>query len=235
MELSSMLLAEFIGTAALIFIGTSTNCANGLRKSAAIGSGWVFIAFGWGLAVLIGATIAGPISGGHLNPAVSLAFYLTDPNFTFVYFISFMIVQILGAILGAYLTMILYKDHFDDEENGDAIGYFSTGPTYRNTLRNYYSEIIGTMILVLTILMTTITTSVSTLTVPLIVVGIGIAIGNVTGYAINPARDLGPRIAYKMLFKHKSKGSADFKYAHVPFIGPLVGSAIAVVIFSMFN
>lgn len=235
MELSTMLLAEFIGTAALIFIGTSTNCANGLRKSSAKGSGWVFIALGWGFAVLIGATIAGPISGGHLNPAVSLAFFINDPEFTFTYFVSFTLVQILGAMLGAYLTMILYGDHFKDEENGDAVGYFSTIPTYRNIKRNYFSEIMGTFLLVLAILMTTITTGVSSLTVPFVVVGIGIAIGNVTGYAINPARDLGPRLAYLFLFKHKNKGKADFGYAHVAFFGPLIGSGLAATVFSLFN
>ncbi len=226
-------LAELIGTAILVFIGTSTSAAVTLKKSSAHNSGWVFITLGWGFAVLAGATISFPISGGHLNPAVSLAMFLTG-SITFNLFIIYVIAQILGGIIGAYLTYQIYYDHFKLNDDGDLIGIFATVPSIKNTPRNYFSEIIATFILILFILMTGFYSQVSPVLVPLLVIGIGISVGNVTGYAINPARDLGPRLMYQFFFKHKNKGSANWKYQPIPFFGPLIGSILGVLVFSIF-
>ncbi len=227
-----MIFAEFIGTFVLILLGTGTCAAVTLDKSAAKDSGWLFIAFGWGLAVMAGALITIPISGGHLNPAVSFAFLLTG-DLSFGLFVGYVVAQILGAMLGAFLTYQLYYDHFQQNESGDLVGIFATGPTIANTPRKYLSEIVGTMLLVLFILGTTLYTDLAPIFVPMVVVAIGIAVGNITGYAINPARDLGPRLVYALFVKHPRKGSANFGYQHVPIFGPLIGSAIAVLIFTI--
>lgn len=225
-----MIFAEFVGTFVLILLGSGTCAAATLDKSAAKGDGWVFITLGWGFAVMAGALISIPISGGHLNPAVSFAFLLMG-DISFGLFIGFVIAQILGAMLGAFVMYQLYYDYFKENEEGDLVGIFATGPTIKNTLRNYLSEIMGTFILVIFILGTTMYTDLAPVFVPLVVVAIGIALGNLTGYAINPARDLGPRIVYALCVKHPKKGSANFGYAHVPFFGPFIGGALAVVIF----
>lgn len=227
-----MLLAEFIGTFVLILLGTGTCAAVTLEKSPAKDSGWLFIAFGWGLAVMSGALISIPISGGHLNPAVSFAFFLKG-DLSFGLFIGYVVAQILGAMLGAYTTYQLYYDYIKENKDGNLLGIFSTSPTIANTGRNYFSEIIGSFVLVLFILGTTMYTDLAPIFVPLVVVVIGIALGNLTGYAINPARDFGPRIIYTLCVKHPNKGDTGWSYAHVPIIGPLVGSAIAVLIFSI--
>ncbi len=227
-----MILAEFVGTFVLVLLGTGTCAAVTLEKSPAKDSGWVFIALGWGFAVLAGAVISIPISGGHLNPAVSLAFLLTG-DLSFGLFVGYVVAQILGAILGSFLTYQLYYDYFKQNQDGDLVGIFATGPTIANTGRNYLSEITGTGLLVLFILGTTLYTDLAPVFVPMVVMGIGIALGNITGYAINPARDLGPRITYALFVKHPNKGSANFGYQHVPFFGPLIGSAIAVLIFTI--
>lgn len=227
-----MVFAEFVGTFVLVLLGTSTCAAVSLDKSPAKDDGWVFITLGWGFAVLAGALISIPISGGHLNPAVSLAFLLTG-GLSFGLFIGYVIAQILGAILGAFLTYQLYYDYFQQNQDGDLVGIFATGPTVKNTARNYLSEITGTFILVIFILGTTLYTDLAPVFVPLVVVAIGIALGNLTGYAINPARDFGPRLMYHFFVKHPNKGSSNFGYQHVPFFGPLIGSTIAVLIFTL--
>lgn len=230
---SSIFLAELLGTMLLIFIGTSTVASVALKKSGAYNSGWVFITIGWGMAVLIGANFSGPISGGHLNPAVSLAMFFFDPSFTFSMFLFYVVAQVIGAMLGAILTMVLFADHFADEESGDMVTVFSTAPTYDNMARNIFSEMIGTFVLISTIYATTLYDTAMPFVVPMAVVGIGISIGSVTGYAINPARDFGPRLAFQLFFRHKNKGSANWSYALVPIIGPLIGSALAYVVFTI--
>ncbi len=224
--------AELIGTAILVFLGTSTSAAVTLKKSAAEGSGWVFIALGWGFAVMAGAVISIPISGGHLNPAVSFAFFLQG-DLTLSVFLMYVVAQIIGALIGAFLTYQAYFDYFKTNDDGDLVTIFATLPGIKNTARNYLSEILGTFLLVLFILGTTLYTDLAPIFVPLLVVGIGISIGGLTGYAINPARDLGPRIIYALFVKVPNKGSAHFEYQHVPIIGPLVGSGLAVLVFNL--
>ncbi|WOO87131.1 MIP/aquaporin family protein [Mollicutes bacterium LVI A0039] len=227
-----MILAEFIGTLILILIGTGTCAAVTLDKSPAKDSGWVFITLGWGFAVLAGALITIPISGGHLNPAVSLAFLLNG-SLSFGLFCGYVVAQILGAMTGSFLMYQLYYDYFKENQSGELVGIFATGPTIKNIPRNYLSEIVGTFLLVLFILGTTLYTDLAPIFVPLVVVAIGIALGNITGYAINPARDLGPRLTYALFVKHPKKGPANFWYQHVPVFGPLIGSALAVLLFTI--
>lgn len=227
-----MIFAEFIGTFVLILLGTGTCAAVSLDKSPAKGDGWVFITFGWGFAVLAGALISIPISGGHLNPAVSFAFLLTG-DLSVQLFIGYVIAQVLGAMLGAFVTYQLYYDYFQQNEDGDLVTIFATAPTVKNIKRNYLSEIVGTFILVLFIMGTTLYTDLAPVFVPLVVVAIGIALGNLTGYAINPARDFGPRLVYHLFVKHPNKGSSNFSYQHVPIFGPLIGSALAVLVFQV--
>ncbi len=228
----SMVFAEYIGTLILILFGTSTCAAVSLKKSSAHNSGWVFIALGWGFAVMAGATITIPVSGGHLNPAVSLAFLLTG-DLGFGLFIAYVIAQILGAMSGAFLTYQLYYDYFKQNDDGNLVTIFATLPTVKNTPRNYLSEIVGTCVLVLFIMGTTLYQDLSPIFVPLVVVSIGISIGNITGYAINPARDFGPRLVYSLFVKHPNKGSAHWEYQHVPICGPLIGSVLGVLIFTI--
>ncbi len=224
-----LFLAEFIGTAILLFLGTSTSAAVSLKKSPAYGSGWVFIAFGWGFAVMAGALITIPISGGHLNPAVSLAFLLNG-TLTLQTFFVYVVAQVLGAFVGAFLTYQVYYDYFKLEDNDALVTIFATLPTVKNIKRNYLSEILGTFILVIFILGTTLYTDLPPIFVPLVVVSIGISIGNITGYAINPARDLGPRLMYRLFI---NRGEVGFWYQHVPIVGPLIGSALATLVFSL--
>lgn len=227
-----MLLAEFVGTFVLILIGTSTCAAVSLEKSPAKDAGWLFITFGWGLGVMAGALISIPISGGHLNPAVSLAFVLTG-DLSIGLFCGYVLAQILGAMLGAYATYQLYYDYFQQNSDGNLLGIFATSPTIANTARNYFAEIVGTFILVLFILGTTMYSDLAPIFVPLVVIAIGISIGNLTGYAINPARDFGPRLIYHFTVKHPKKVTSNFGYQHVPIFGPLIGSLIAVIIFTL--
>ncbi|MFV0288936.1 MAG: MIP/aquaporin family protein [Mycoplasmatales bacterium] len=224
--------AEVIGTALLIFLGTSTCAANALEKSPARNSGWIFIALGWGFAVMAGALISTPISGGHLNPAVSLAFLLTG-DITIGLFVVYVIAQIIGAMLGAWLTYIIYLDYFKVQKDGNLLTVFATAPTIKNIPRNFLTETIGTFILVVLILATTLYTDLAPIFVPLVVVVIGISIGNVTGYAINPARDFGPRLIYQLCVKNKNRVDADWSYQLVPILGPLLGSALAVLVFTL--
>lgn len=226
-----MIFAEFIGTFILILFGTGTCAAATLDKSSAKDSGWVFIAFGWGFAVLAGSLITIPISGGHLNPAVSLAFLLTG-DLSFGMFIGYVLAQLIGAFCGAFLTYQLYYDYFAANESGELLSIFATSPTIKNTPRNYLSEIVGTFILVLFILGTTLYINLAPIFVPLVVVAIGISLGNLTGYAINPARDLGPRLMYALCVKHERKQDPNFGYQHIPIFGPLFGSLFAVIIFA---
>ncbi len=230
--MEKLFLAELIGTMILVFLGTSTSAAVTLKKSPAYGSGWVFIALGWGMAVMAGALVSIPISGGHLNPAVSFAFLLQGDLDIMTFFV-YVIAQVLGAMMGAFLTYQMYYDFFMAEEDGDLVGIFATGPAIKNTPRNYLSEIVGTFLLVLFILGTTMYTDLAPIFVPLMVVSIGISIGGITGYAINPARDLGPRIVYALFVNVKNKKSANFSYQHVPIIGAFIGSGIAVIIFGL--
>lgn len=229
---------EFLGTMVLIILGCGVVACVSLRKSKGEGAGWIVVTFAWGLAVMCGVLIAGPYSGAHLNPAVTLGLAAVG-KFPWSSVVPFIVAQILGAIIGGMLVYVFYKDHFDaTEDAGTKLGVFATGPAIRNHRRNLISEIIGTFILVIVILFIgdegnssqVGLGSIGALPVALLVVVIGMALGGTTGYAINPARDLGPRIAHSVL-PIKGKGSSDWNYSWVPIAGPVIGGFLAALVY----
>lgn len=223
-------LAEFIGTFLLITVGASVNANVVLQSTKGHGSGWVNITIGWGIAVFLGVYAATSLGGsGHLNPAVSIgiaAFGGLTPSLLPGYIVA----QILGAFAGAVLTWMAFYAHFKNTSDPDAIlAVFSTSPAIRNTPSNLLTEIIGTFVLVLGALSASPAAStlgaLDALPVALLVIGIGMGLGGPTGYAINPARDLGPRIAHALLPIDK-KGPSDWAYAWIPIVGPIVGGVL---------
>ena len=223
-------LYETLGTATLLLLGCGVVATAILRDSKGYGGGWLLINFGWGLGVYAGVYVAF-VSGAHLNPAVTISQAMVG-NITAgqvpVYFAG----EFLGAFLGAVIAYLAFKLHFDAEEDpGAKLAVFSTGPAIRNYGWNLVTEIVGTFVLIFGILISGGTpTEVGPLFVALLVVGIGASLGGPTGYAINPARDLGPRIAHAVL-PIKGKGSSDWGYSWVPVVGPIIGSIIATLVF----
>lgn len=222
----------------LVLLGCGVVACVSLKKSKGEGAGWIVVTLAWGLAVFCGVLIAGPWSGAHLNPAVTLGLAAAG-KFPWTDVGPFIVAQILGGIVGALLVYVFYKDHFDATEGEDTkLGVFATIPAIENKTRNLICEIIGTFILVLVILFIgdegnasqVGLGSVGALPVALLVVVIGMSLGGTTGYAINPARDLGPRIAHAIL-PIKGKGSSQWHYSWVPIAGPLIGGVVAALVY----
>lgn len=231
---------EIIGTAILIIMGGGVVANSILKKSKAEGAGWVNITFGWGLGVFIAVIVAGPHSGAHINPAVTLGL-ASAGLFEWVSVPGYIFAQILGAFMGACIVYLFFKPHFDVTDDSDGkLAIFSTMPAIPHKFYNMVSEIVGTFILVYVIFhfvdpsieASTLANakiglgSIGALPVALLVVGIGMSLGGATGYAINPARDLGPRIAHFIL-PIKGKGSSGWHYAWVPVLGPSIGAVLA--------
>ncbi|WP_232514535.1 MIP/aquaporin family protein [Cellulomonas sp. PSBB021] len=226
--------SEVVGTTLLLLLGAGVVANVILPGTKGFGGGWLLINFGWGLAVFAGV-YAAFLSGAHLNFAVTIGLLANGADeyapgvavtaaSTFVYLAA----EMLGAFLGAVLAFLAYKKHFDEEADpGTKLAVFSTGPAVRSYGWNFVTEAIGTFVLVYVILMFAKNpANLGPLPVALLVVGIGASLGGPTGYAINPNRDLGPRIAHALL-PIKGKGSSDWGYAWVPVLGPIVGGAIA--------
>ena len=225
-------ISELTGTAMLLLLGCGVVATAILKGSKGEGGGWLLINFGWGLAVFAGVYVAFK-SGAHLNAAVTLGFAIVGPDeFPGGIFWSqvpfYLAGEFLGAFIGAIIAWLAFKDHFDAEEDaGKKLAVFSTGPAIRSYGWNTVTEIIGTFVLVFVILMSPGQPSgLGPLFVALLVVSIGASLGGPTGYAINPARDLGPRSAHALL-PIKGKGGSDWGYSWVPVVGPLIGGAIA--------
>ena len=221
-------LAEVFGTGMLIVLGDGVVAGVLLARSKAQNAGWIVITLGWGLAVMVAVYVAGPISGAHLNPAVTLGLAsigATPWNEVPVYLGG----EFLGAFLGAVIVYFHYLPHWGlTEDPGLKLAVFSTGPAVRSTVSNLISEIIGTFILVFGVLAIgsgKVPTGLGALIVGLLVVAIGLSLGGPTGYAINPARDLGPRIAH-FLLPIAGKGDSDWGYSWIPVIGPIIGGII---------
>ncbi|PIE86099.1 MAG: aquaporin [Bacteroidia bacterium] len=242
--MNSILIAETIGTMLLILLGNGVVANVVLKQTKGNASGWIVITTGWAFAVFTGVVVAGPYSGAHLNPAVTIGLAVAD-KVQWNEVPSYLAGEMIGAIIGAILVWVVYKDHFDATENeADKLACFSTGPAIRNLPLNFVSEIIGTFVLVFAIFYLAgpsfesagITDakvglgSIGALPVSIIVWVIGLSLGGSTGYAINPARDLAPRIAHAIL---PFKGSSDWGYSWVPVIGPLVGAVIAALLFAV--
>jgi glycerol uptake facilitator protein len=229
--------AEIIGTGLLILLGDGVVAAVLLAKSKAENAGWIVITFGWGFAVMAGVYAIGQFSGAHLNPAVTLGL-LMNGNIDFGEAIQYWIGEMIGAMVGAALVLLSYWQHFQQTEDpGLKLAVFSTGPAIRNPVWNTLTEIVGTMVLVLGVLAFTDPgnagpgeSGLTGLLVAFLVVGIGLSLGGPTGYAINPARDLGPRIIHAVL-PVPGKGDSDWGYAWVPVVGPLLGAVVGALIY----
>ncbi|CAL9315184.1 MIP/aquaporin family protein [Streptomyces sp. SudanB66_2053] len=238
MSNGDIFVGEVIGTAILILFGAGVVAAVVLNHSKAKDAGWVVIAFGWGFGVMAGAYTAAPLSGGHLNPAVTLGIAVDTGEWDTVHI--YVAGQMVGAMLGAVLCWLVYYAQFEANAGEDisqpTLGVFSTTPAIRRPVANVVTEIIATTGLVLPILAFGLTeglgeSGTAILIVSFLVVGIGLSLGGPTGYAINPARDLGPRIVHALL-PIPRKGTSDWGYAWVPVVGPLIGGALSGLVFN---
>ena len=230
----SHFLAEFLGTALLILLGDGVVGGVVLNKTKAQNSGWIVITWGWALAVGISVYIFGPTSGAHFNPAVTLGLAAIG-KFPWSEVPMYIIAQMLGAMLGATLVWLHYLPHWaETEDKGAKLAVFCTAPAIRSTPANFVSEFIGTFVLVFAILgvgNTTMADGLAPFVVALIILVIGLSLGATTGYAINPARDLGPRIAHAIL-PIAGKGDSDWGYAWIPVVAPICGGIVAALTFA---
>ena len=236
--LLDVFLSEFLGTMFLILLGVGVVATNLLTKSKGKGGGWLLINFGWGLAVFVGVYVAYK-TGGHLNPAVTFgmiaageAEFMPGIPINAATTCTYVVAQFLGAIVGAILAWAAFKQHYDEhEDQGEILGTFATGPAIRSYGWNLVTETIATFVLVAWVLLSGYTQSgLGPLGVAMVIVSIGASLGGPTGYAINPARDLGPRIAHAIL-PIKGKGGSDWGYSWVPVVGPMIGGILAGLIF----
>ena len=232
--------AEVIGTAILILLGDGVVAAVLLAHSKAENSGWIVITFGWGMAVTFGVIAVAQFSGAHINPAVTIGF-ATIGNTDWGDVPKYLGGEFCGAFLGATLVWAAYSNHWKETEDpGLKLAVFCTAPAIRNTVANLITEIIGTMMLVFGVLsifaneaIAAPTFGLGGLLVGLLVLGIGLSLGGPTGYAINPARDLGPRIMHAIL-PIPGKGPSDWAYSWIPVVGPIVGGIIGALLFDAF-
>lgn len=209
------LFGEFLGTLILILLGNGVVAGVVLPKTKSNSSGWIVITMGWGIAVAVAVFVSGKLSPAHLNPAVTIGVALKG-GLPWASVLPYILAQFAGAMLGQILVWLQFKPHYEAEENaGNILATFSTGPAIKDTVSNLISEILGTF-------------AVGTL-----IVGIGLSLGGTTGYALNPARDLGPRIMHSIL-PIPTKGDGDWSYAWIPVVGPVIGAALAVLVFSLF-
>lgn len=225
-------LAEFFGTMLLIILGDGVVANVTLNKSGMKGAGSIQITLAWGLAVMVPAFIFGAASGAHFNPALTIALAV-DKSLPWAEVPVYIIGQFAGAIVGACIVYLMFKDQFDaTDDPGTKLGVFSTGPSIPNIPRNIFCEAVATFVLVFAIkgIPGTVAGGVSNLFVFGIIVSIGMSLGGLTGYALNPARDIGPRIAHAFL-PIKGKGDSNWGYAIVPLVGPIVGAIAAVLLF----
>lgn len=234
--LGDIFLLETLGTMVLIILGGGVVANQVLGKTKGNGTGWVMISLAWGMAVFTAVYVAFA-SGAHLNPAVTIGLAMTREEFVpgipvdAASIMTYFGAELLGAFLGAVIVWLAYKQHFDaTEDQGLKLAVFATGAEIRNPLWNTITEAIGTFVLVFWVIVSGHTQSgLGPLGVALVVVAIGFSLGGPTGYAINPARDLGPRIAHAIL-PIKDKGSSDWGYAWIPVVGPMIGGVIAAVL-----
>ncbi|WP_329548840.1 aquaporin family protein [Streptomyces sp. NBC_01356] len=243
MSNADIFVGELIGTAILILFGAGVCAAVTLNKSKARGAGWVVIAFGWGFGVLAGAYTSAPLSGGQINPAVTIG--LAIEGSTKWEDVPFYILgQFAGAIIGAVLCWLLYLGQFnlnaEEDQAIETLGIFSTRPEINNPVQNLITEIIATVALMLPILAMVGgdkhvagigDAGLPVLLIALLVVGIGLSLGGPTGYAINPARDLGPRLTHALL-PIPNKGTSEWSYSWIPVVGPIAGAAIGALIYN---
>jgi glycerol uptake facilitator protein len=236
--------AELIGTMLLIILGNGVVANVVLKGTKGHNGGWIVITTGWALAVYVGVVFAAPYSGAHLNPAVTFALAIAG-KFAWSKVVSYVLAQLLGSMLGAFIVWIVYRDHFKTtNEPATEMAVFCTAPAIHNRLFNFLSEVVGTFILVFVIFYFTNAEisgaktpiglgSLGAIPVAFLVWAIGLSLGGTTGYAINPARDFGPRLVHAVLpLKNKS---SNWAYAWIPIIGPFVGAALAAALYILFS
>lgn len=225
--------SEFLGTMFLILLGDGVVAAVSLKKSKAEGAGWVAITMGWGAAVTLAVYIAGFMGPAHLNPAVTLGFAIIG-DLEWALVIPFILAQTAGAILGGVLVWLTYLAHFrETTDQGAILGTFATGAEIRDNTANVLSEVIGTFVLVFALMtfgQNVFTEGLNPLVVGVLILSIGLSLGGSTGYAINPARDLGPRIAHQFL-PIANKGDSNWGYAWIPIVGPMLGAVVAALLY----
>ena len=230
----SPIAAEITGTAFLILLGNGVVANVVLNKTKGHHSGWIVIAFGWAIAVFVGVYVAAASSGAHLNPAVTIALAIAG-KFSWALVPGYIAAQLVGAVIGSLLVWITYKKHFDETEDAAAkLAVFCTHPAIPNPFFNLMTEIVGAFALVFGVLFITGADvklgSLDALPVALLVLGIGLSLGGPTGYAINPARDLGPRIVHFIL-PIKNKGGSGWAYSWIPIVGPIIGGVLAAFVY----
>ncbi len=230
--------AEFFGTAIILVFGSGVVANVLLAKTKGNNSGWIVITFGWAVGVFTGVLISAPYSGAHLNPAVTIALAIAH-KFSWSLVPVYILAQCLGAMFGSTLAWLAYKKHFDETADSDLkLAVFCTAPNIRSVWYNVITEIIGTYVLSLAVLYMAQPEvglgALNALPVALVVLGIGISLGGPTGYAINPARDLGPRIMHFFL-PIKDKRDSDWSYSWVPVFGPFAGAILAAIMYLVFH
>ena len=232
----NVLVAEMVGTALLITLGNGVVANAILHKTKGNSGGLIAITFGWAIAVFVGVLITANISGAHLNPAVTIGLAVIG-KFSWALVPGYIFAQLIGSMIGGLLVWIIYRHHFDETvDPATQLACFSTAPSIRNAQQNFITEFLATFIFMLTILFITKSSnslgSLDALPVALVVLGIGLSLGGPTGYAINPVRDLGPRIMHSILpIKHK--GSSDWKYAWIPVLAPIGGAIAAALVYQL--
>ena len=226
----SPFLAELVGTAIILIFGGGVVANVLLNKTKGNNSGWIVITFGWAVGVYTGVLISAEYSGAHLNPAITLALAVIG-KFPYAKVAGYIVAQLIGAMLGSFVVWVAYRKHFEATDDAGAMqAIFCTAPNIRSYFNNLLTEIIGTFVLTLAVLYMAAPEvglgALNALPVALVVLGLGLSLGGPTGYAINPARDLGPRIMHALL-PIKPKAGFDLQYAWVPIAGPLIGGVLA--------
>jgi len=230
----SPFIAELLGTMFILIFGGGVVANVLLTKSKGQNSGWIVICFGWAIGVFVGVYLSSKVSGAHLNPAITIALAVIG-KFSWALVPSYILAQFAGAMLGSTIVWVAYKQHFDETTDASLkLAVFCNSPAIRNTGHNLVTEIIGTFTLTMAVLFmyqpSSSLGSLDALPVALLVFGIGLSLGGPTGYAINPARDLGPRIMHAIL-PIKAKASSDWQYSWIPVVGPISGAVLAALLY----
>ncbi|RHW55329.1 MIP/aquaporin family protein [Lactobacillus bombicola] len=232
-SLMMQLIGEFIGTAFVVLLGDGVCAAVNLKKSKANGAGWIAIALGWGLAVTLSVYFVSWLSPRHFNPAVTIAMAAAG-KFAWSSVLPYIIAQVAGAFVGAVMVWLTYYPHWAETTDQELIlGTFSTEPAIRNYFWNFFAEVVGTFIFIYGLLAFTkanIPANLNPILAGLLIAGCVFSVGGITGYAINPARDFGPRLAHQLL-PIANKGKSDWAYSWVPVVGPIVGGLLAALLF----
>jgi glycerol uptake facilitator protein len=231
----SPFISEFVGTSILLLLGNGVVANVVLSKTKGNGGGWIVIAFGWAMAVFVGVYSSAAGSGAHLNPAITIGLAVNTGDWSNVPL--YIAAQMLGAMFGSLLVWVSYREHFDATENKDLkLAVFCTSPAIKNPLNNFLSEMIGTFLLMLGVLFISKADmklgALDALPVAFLVLAIGLSLGGSTGYAINPARDLGPRLLH-FLLPMKNKRDSDWGYSWIPVLAPVAGAVLAVMVFGL--